>query len=407
MYPSDEIEGSKGTTLGGQKVVLCVTGSAAAVRCAELIRKFRRYGAKVRAVMSKASTGVVTPQSIQWATGNPVVTELTGNIEHVELVEWADLVVVAPATANTVSKMAQGVCDTPVTLVASAVLGLEKPLVVAPAMHGSMYSSQVLQGNISRLKELGVHFLEPRVEEGKAKLHAVDEIVRFVESLVHPKDMAGRRVLITAGPTIERIDPIKILTNRSSGKMGIAMSRAAQLRGADVTLIYGPGTEPEPSGIRTLGVEDTSQMRDALVEELRDGYDVVVGVAAPQDLKVESPFDEKLRHTEPVELKLVPAPRVLDDVRDLAPEAVIVGFKAECEVSDEELLSKAKEKLKEARLDMVVANDVMRPGAGYRVDTNDVLILTRSSSQKIRASKMEIANAILDRVVEELEGRDG
>ena len=405
MHPSSDIRSTKGTELEGRKIALCVTGSVAAVKSPELARELMRYGADVRAVMSQRATEFITPQLMHWATGNEVVTQLTGRLEHVELAQWADLVLVAPSTANTLSKVAWAVDDTPVTSVVSVALGLGKPVVMVPAMHGSMYGQKLLQENLARLRSAGVYVLEPRLEEGKAKLPSVEEIVGFVLGLFGPKDMAGMRVLVTAGPTVEPIDPIKIITNRSSGKMGIAVARAAAARGAEVTLIYGPGTETPPPNVRTVRVQTTREMWEAFGRELGSPCDVIVSAAAAQDFTVERPAQQKLKRSEPLVLKLVPAPRILDGVRKLAPKAFIVGFKAEYRTTDERLVEAARGKLEEHELDMVVANDLARPGAGFGTDTNEVIILTPSEVKPMRATKDEIARAILDAAVAKLRGR--
>jgi phosphopantothenoylcysteine decarboxylase/phosphopantothenate--cysteine ligase len=341
---------------------------------------------------------------MHWATGNEVIAELTGKLEHVELAQWADLILTAPATANTLSKVACAIDDTPVTSVISVALGLDKPVVMVPAMHASMYQHKLIQENLARLRSAGIFVLDPRLEEGRAKLPEVQEIVSFVIESLGPRDMQGMRVLVTAGPTIEHIDPIKLITNRSSGKMGIAVARAAVARGAEVTLIYGPGSETPPANVKLVRAQTTAEMCDAFGRELGSRHEVIVSAAAPQDLAVERPVEHKLRHSEPVTLKLVPAPRVLDGARKLAPDAFIVGFKTEYDVSDEELLEAAKNKLGEG-LDMVVANDVARPGAGFGVDTNEVMIVTSSGFKSTRATKVEIARAILDAVMAGLRGR--
>jgi len=397
--------GTRGDELKGQKIALCITGSVAAVKCPELARELMRHGAEVRVVMSPSATKLITPRLMHWATGSEVVAELTGKLEHVELAKWADLVLVAPATANTVGKVAGAIDDTPVTSVVSVALGLGKPVALVPAMHGSMYEHKLLQENLARLREIGAHILEPRLEEGKAKIPEVGEMAEFVMTLLHPKDLEGRRVLITAGPTIEHIDPVKIITNRSSGKMGIAVARAAAARGAEVTLVYGPGTAAPPANVRTIRVERTGEMRDAVAQELREGHDVIVATAAAQDFTVEASAEDKIRHSAPVGIKLVPAPRVLDGVRELAPDAFVIGFKAEVNVSDEQLLKAAEAKLRESQLDMVVANDLARSGAGFGTDTNDVIIFTGSGNQRVKGSKLEIADAILDAAAEKLRGR--
>ena len=404
MHPSHDIRGTKGKELEGRKVVLCITGSAAVVRCPDLARELMRHGAEVRACMTPSAAGLITPRLMYWATGTSVVTELTGKIEHVELAKWADLVLVAPSTANTLSKVACAIDDTPVTSVVSVALGLNKLVIMVPAMHASMYTHKLIHENLSRLRSAGVHILEPRIEGDMAKLPTVEEIVDFVLGLFGPKDMAGMKVLVTAGPTIEPIDPIKIITNRSSGKMGIAVARAAAARGAEVTLVYGPGSEPPPPSVHVIRVQTTQEMRDAVLREIKDRHDVVVSTAAAQDLKVERPRERKLRHSETIDLKLVPAPRVINEARKFAANAFIVGFKAEYNVSDEELLRAANDKLGEG-LDMVVANDVAREGAGFGSDTNEVIIVTQSGSRSMCATKAEIARAILDAAVAGLQGR--
>jgi len=405
LHPSHDIRGAKGDELAGRRIVLCITGSVAAIRCPELARELMRHGADVRVVMSSEAAKLITPRLMHWATGNPVVAELTGELEHVELATWADLVLVAPATANTLSKVACAIDDTPVTSTVSVALGLGKPVAMVPAMHGSMYLHKLLQDNLMRLRQVGIRVLEPRLEEGKAKLPSVPEIVDFVLGLFAPKDMRGVRILVTAGPTVEHIDPIKFITNRSSGKMGIAIARAAAGRGAEVTLIYGPGTEAPPSDVNVVQVRTTEEMREAFERELTGRYGIIISTAAAQDFTVERPTEQKLKHSEPVAIKLVPAPRVLDVARKLAPNAFIVGFKAEYRVTDEQLLEAAKGKLHENELDMVVANDVSRPGAGFGEDTNDVIIVTPSGQRRMSSSKAEIAKAILDVAVAKLRGQ--
>ena len=405
MHPSRDIRGAKGNELAGQKIVLCITGSVAAIRCPDLARELMRHGADVRVAMSSKAVKLITPQLMHWATGNPVVAELTGELEHVELATWADLILVAPATANTLSKVACAIDDTPVTSTVSVALGLGKPVAMVPAMHGSMYSHKLLQDNLTRLKQTGAQVLEPRLEEGKAKLPSVPEIVNFVFGLLAPKDMEDLRVLVTAGPTVEHIDPIKFITNRSSGKMGIAIARAAANRGAEVTLVYGTGTEAPPTNVRVIRTQKTEEMCEAFERELKDQYDIIISTAAAQDFVVERPAEQKLRHSEPVNIKLIPAPRVLDKARKLAPEAFIVGFKAEYRATDQQLLEVAKGKLQENELDMVVANDVSRPGAGFGENTNDVIIATPSGQRRMSSLKAEIANAILDAAVAKLRGQ--
>ncbi|TDA30961.1 MAG: bifunctional phosphopantothenoylcysteine decarboxylase/phosphopantothenate--cysteine ligase CoaBC [Hadesarchaea archaeon] len=380
--------------MGVGKVLLCLTGSAAIMRAPELAREFSRWGAEVRVVMSPSASQLLSPTLMHWATGREVVTSLTGEIEHIKLSEWADAVVVAPATASTLGKLAWGIADTPVTATVIAASGLGKPIFLAPAMHASMYLSGPVQDSVARLRERGFVLLGPVLAEGRAKMMEPHEIVLRV--MFHrPPDLRGVRVAVTAGPTVEPIDGVKMISNFSSGKMGIAVARMAALRGAEVVLIYGPGTERPPEGVRTIRVRTTQEMKEALEEEVRKGVEVVVAAAAAQDLMVEKPFQRKLRSTETVELRLVPAPRVADGIKRLSPGTFLVGFKAERGVSEEELVSRAEEKLR-AGFDLVVANDLSLPGAGFGEDTNDVVLVHRSGRERMRGRKEEIAHRILD-----------
>jgi len=386
------------------KVLLCLTGSAAIMRAPELAREFSRWGAEVRVVMSSSAAQLLSPTLMHWATGREVVTSLTGELEHLKLSEWADAVVVAPATASTLGKLAWGIADTPVTATVIAASGLGKPIFLAPAMHASMYLSGPVQDSVARLRERGFLLLGPVLAEGRARMMEPHEIVLRV--MFHrPPDLKGVRVAVTAGPTVEPIDGIKMISNFSSGKMGIAVARMAALRGAEVVLIYGPGTERPPEGVRTIRVKTTQEMKEALEEEVRKGMEVVVAAAAAQDLMVEKPFQRKLRSTETVELRLVPAPRVADGIKRLSPRTFLVGFKAERGVSEGELISKAEEKLG-AGFDLVVANDLSLPGAGFGEDTNEVVLVHRSGRERMRGRKEEIAHRILDLALQGL-GRKG
>lgn len=405
MHPSKDIVGSRGKELSGKKIALGICGSVAAFRAPDLARLLMRHGAEVRAVMTRSAMAIVSPQVIEWATGNEVITELTGKIEHVEIAQWADVILVAPATANTIGKISHGIDDTPVTSLVSVALGLRKPVIIVPAMHASMYEHPAVKENLAKIKEMGIIVVEPVIEEEKAKFPPIEKIFWHVLRALTEKDMSGLRVLITAGPTVEHIDPIKFITNPSSGKMGIAFAKVAAARGADVTLIYGPGTEPIPEDVKVVRVRTTKEMKDAFDRALEERPDIIVAAAAPQDFEVESPFERKLKHDQPILLKLKPAPRILENIRQKAPEAFIVGFKAEYSVSEEELENLGRRKLEESGLDLVVANDVARPGAGFGTDQNEVIIISKNTKNKMSASKDKIAWAVLNAALEELRKR--
>jgi phosphopantothenoylcysteine decarboxylase/phosphopantothenate--cysteine ligase len=414
-HPSKDIVETKGSELKKKRIVLCITGSVAAVQCSEIARELMRHGAEVVAVMSRMARKIINPYLMEWATGNPVVTELTGKIEHVALTSAypkskADLILVAPATANTISKIACGIDDTPVTSTVSAAFGLNLPILIVPAMHESMYRHPIVTENMKKLQALGVEFIGPRIEEGKAKIATTESVVNAVIRRLRAKDMKGSRVLVTAGPTIEYIDPIRVITNKSSGKMGIAVAEEAQRRGAQTTLIFGHGTASVPFGMKVLNAETTKQMYDLVLSELKTTpYDVLVAVAAAADFAPESPYEKKVdSHTTPeLKVKLKSLPKIIDQVKKVSPRTFLVAFKAEYNVSDQELIERARKRLKDSQADLIVANDVGREGAGFQTDTNEVFIV--SQGRKVMhiqsAPKQDVAKKLLDFVNEKMHGK--
>ncbi len=406
--PRKDIVGSLGNELKDKKIVLCICGSVAASESPEICRQLMRHGADVHPVMTNSARKIIHPNLLEWASGNPVVTELTGKTEHIELVgNWegkADLVLVAPATANTIGKIAAGVDDNPVNTIASVALGSKTPIIIAPGMHEPMFTNPIIKENIGKLRALGVEFVEPRLEEGKAKIATVGEIVAAVIRKLRYKDMQGLRVLVTSGPTLEHIDPVRVITNRSTGKMGVAIAEEAWTRGASVTLVQGPGLSDVASGIRTIHVNTTEQLRQAVVKDLETSpYDIVVSAAAPADFKVERPFGRKLstRDTRQLRITLSPTPKVIDEVKRVSPKTLLVAFKAEYKVKKDGLIKSAAKLLDEARADLVVANDVGKKGVGFEADTNEVYIVDRKKHvvHVPLLPKQEIARRILDMAV--------
>jgi len=384
-HPSKDILQTRGTELKEKRIVLCITGSVAAVQCPEIARQLMRHGAEVFAVMSPMAQKIIHPYLMEWATGNPVITELTGKIEHVALAgehgNKADLILVAPATANTISKIAAGIDDTTVTSVASTAFGSRIPIVIVPAMHESMYRHPILNENIEKLKALGIEFVGPRIEEGKAKIAETEEISEVViYKLSASKDFVGMKILVTAGPTLEYIDPVRVITNKSSGLMGVEVTREALLRGAEVTVIYGSGTATPPKEAQVIHVETTEEMYKAVVSELKSQkYDVVIATAAAADWMLKKHYDYKVptRETSTLNVKLETTPKIIDVVKKISPEAFLVPFKAEYNVSDKELIENAYGRLKTAKADLIVANDVARKGVGFEVETNEIFIVDK------------------------------
>ncbi|MEA2089700.1 MAG: bifunctional phosphopantothenoylcysteine decarboxylase/phosphopantothenate--cysteine ligase CoaBC [Thermoproteota archaeon] len=410
IHPSKDILGAKGNELKEKKIVLCVTGSVAAVRCPEIARELMRLGAEVFAVMSSMAQKIIHPYLLEWATGNEVVTELTGKIEHVALAgehpNKANLIIVAPATANTIGKIACGIDDTPVTSVVSTAFGSEIPILIVPAMHESLYRHPIVKENIEKLRALGVEVMKSRMEEGKAKIAETEEIVeKVIRQLTMEKDLSGKKVLVTAGATLEHIDPVRVITNKSSGKMGVAVAKEASSRGAEVTLIYGLGTAVPPKDAKVISVETTEQMLKAVVSELKSKkFDVMIATAAVADWTLKKPFSRKVStHARTkLTLELKPTPKIIDAVKKVSTDTFLVPFKAEYNLSDEELIDLAYERMKEAQADLIVVNDVARPSVGFEADTNEVFIVSpnREVVHVPLTSKQKVAQRLLDEISE-------
>lgn len=411
-HPSKELIGSEGTQLRGRKIVIGVTGSVAAVQAPEIARLLMRYGAEVYAVLSQAAKTIIHPFLMEWATGNPVVTELTGKIEHVSLAgnhdQKADLILVAPATANTISKIAMGIDDTPVTSTVTTAFGASIPIMIVPAMHASMYQHPILLENIEKLKSHGVEFIGPRLEEGKAKIATSKEILKAILKKFGIKhDFSKKKILVTAGPTIEYIDPVRIVTSRSSGRMGIEIANVAYERGADVTLVYGQGSIPPPKEFKTISVQTTQEMLDAVVTLMdKTKFDIVISAAAVADWKPIEPHKEKISTDSDPTLTITfkPTPKIVDTIRKLQKSTFLVLFKAEHGVSDNELVDRAYQRLKKVNGDLIIANDVARPGVGFATETNELFIIdkTKQVTHIPRTHKRKAAQQILDIIAKKL-----
>lgn len=405
-HPSKDITGSEGDELAGKKIVLCITGSVAAYRAIDLARLLMRHGADVHAVMSEATaTTLLHPDMMKWATGNDVVTKLTGSLEHIALADYntSDLVVVYPCTANTIGKAAGGIDDTPVTSVLSVALGSKIPVVIAPAMHEAMYENAFIQENVKKLQRHAM-FVGPNIEEGKAKVAEPEQVLAEVAKILSGMGpLAGKKILITAGSTVEHIDPIRVITNQSSGKMGVAIAQEAERMGARVTLVYGHGTA-SPKG-KVIRVSTSAEMRDAVAKELENNYDVVVMAAAVSDFTPASKSVKKLdTRAGGMNVKLVPTAKIVDEVKKRSKSTFLVAFKADYEVSDAVLVEKAYSKLKECNADLVVANDVGRKASKIGSDNNEVFIVDKK--KKVvhipLDSKQAVARKLLEMVSESL-----
>ena len=392
--------------LKGREIVLGVTGGIAAYKSADLVSRLRKLGANVHVIMTKNAAEFVTPLTFETMSANPVVTDtfarpVTWEVEHVELAKRAELFVIAPATANFIAKMAAGIADDMLT---TTVLATKAPVLVAPAMNVGMWTAAVTQENAARLKARGVHFVGPDAgflacgDTGSGRMSEPAAIVEAAAAILCPKrDLAGVRVLVTAGATKERLDPVRYMTNDSSGKMGFALAEAARDRGADVTAVVGSVTAPLPEGVRIVRIESTDDLCREMTA-LAPEADVVIQAAAPADYRFARVYDQKLKKHggEPLILELVENPDVAAAVGRLKrPGQILVGFAAETG----SLIANAQGKLKKKNLDLIVANDVTKPGAGFNVDTNIAVLITAAGmDERPLQTKRALAEDILDRV---------
>jgi len=393
--------------LKDKNVILGVTGGIAAYKSVEIASRLRKAGASVHVIMTAGAQNFVTSMTFREITGNPVVTTMWGEItnhqvEHIALAELADLVIIAPATANFIAKAAAGMADDMLT---TTVLATKVPIFFAPAMNSNMYNNQLTQANIKRLVELGWRFIPPASghlacgSDGIGRLPEPAEILDFVvDELSHENDFIGKKLLVTAAGTYEPIDPVRYIGNRSSGKMGYAIAEAAKKRGAEVTLVSGPSALTAPAGVKLVRVETAAQMRQAVLEFF-DEADIIIKAAAVADYRVREVADQKIKkNDDELVLVLEKNPDILFELGQKKKSGqILVGFAAETQ----HLLEYAKAKLEKKNLDMIVANDVSRKDAGFNVDTNAVKLLYRDGTvQELPVmTKYKLANELLNMVI--------
>jgi len=391
--------------LQGKNIVLGVSGGIAAYKAVELLRLLTKAGADVHVIMTKSAREFVTPLTFQTLSGHPVHTDLFSlyqeqEIDHISLADRADLFILAPTTANLVGKIAQGLAD---DLLTTSVMATKAPVLIVPAMNSNMYENPIYQRNEKYLADCGYHILEPISGalacgwEGKGKLPDPAVIFAAAESVLTPKDLLGCSILVTAGPTWEELDPVRYITNYSSGKMGFAIAAVAQQRGAQVILIAGPTNLTVPVGVRCVPVISAAEMHAAVFDHL-EGIDVVIKAAAVADYR---PIDRSVQKIKKAAdestLKLEKNPDILAELGQQKDGRILVGFAAETE----RLLAHAAEKLKKKNLDLIVANDITQNGAGFDVDTNIVRLLHADGrvEELELMRKGQVAQHLLDRVM--------
>ena len=393
--------------LTGREIVLGVTGGIAAYKSAEVVSRLRHLGANVHVIMTKNATEFVSPLTFQTLSANQVVTDTFQapeywNVEHVALAKRAEIFVIAPATANIMAKMACGIAD---DMLSTTVLATKAPVLLAPAMNTGMWTAAATQANLKTLQERGIEFIGPESgilacgDEGAGRMSEPEAIVAAIcNKLNAVSDLAGMKVLVTAGATRERLDPVRYMTNDSSGKMGFAIVEAARARGAEVTAVYGNVTAPVPAGIRRIQIESAQELYDVMMREVPE-QDIVIQAAAVCDYRFEKTAKSKIKKAEGegLVLTLIENPDVAKAVGGIKKEGqTLVGFAAETD----NVKKNAAEKLKKKNLDMIVANDVTMPGAGFNVDTNIAAIITKNGVEELPLqSKRELADKILDRII--------
>ncbi len=392
------------------EIILCVTGSIAATETIKLAREFRRQGHTVKAFMTTEATKIIHPNALEFATGQEVVVELTGKIEHVKYAQ-ADLVLVAPATANTISKFAYRISDNPVNTLLITAYGHDTPIVFVPSMHDSMYDA--VSDNVQKLKDDGIIFVNPRIDEGKAKFPAIEDIV--LESIRtvnldkvekgnaedNLSKIAGRNILISLGGTFEEIDPIRGISNRSSGRMGLELAKEAFIRGANLTILAAHHEVSIPKVLNVIDAESTAVMNEK-IDGLIPDNDIFIATAAVSDFTPISKEDSKISSSYNLSLEFEPVSKIIHRIKNINEDIFLVGFKAEYDISEEKMIECAKTQMQKAGTDLVVTNDVAHKGCGFGSETNEVILVSDEIKKVSLNSKKEISKSIFDEISKKL-----
>jgi len=396
MHPAKDIQGSLSDYLQGKRIVLGITGSIGAVECVKLARALIRHGAEVIPVMTKAATRIITPDAMWFACGTPPIIELTGAVEHVDFCgerdDMVDLLLIAPATANTISKIACGIDDTPVTTFATSALGSKIPIMVAPAMHATMINNPFVTENLERLRKAGIDIPRSREEEHSIKLLDLDTVVDSVINRIGPRDFHKYDVLVIAGATTEPVDDMRMLTNKSTGLTGIELARNAFIRGANVTLLLGHHTAQEPP---YMPVEYFTTTNDLLKKATKHRSDIMISCAAVSDYSPKKHEGKIPSGEDTLTLTFRPMPKVIAHLRKKWPKAFLVGFKAESRITQKELLKRAQKRMADVSADLMVANDLKNVSETETI----VNILHKDGSHvDVEGKKRHVAQKIMDEI---------
>ena len=398
--------------LKGKTVVIGVSGGIAVYKACDIVSRLKKLNANVHVIMTKSATEFVTPLTFQSLSQNYVVSDMfeepkTWDVEHISLAKKADVFLIAPATANVIGKIANGICD---DMLSTTVMATTGKVLIAPAMNTNMYKNPILQRNINTLKELGYNFVNPESgrlacgDVGEGKLASPETIVDAVVNLLseQKKDLLGKKIMISAGPTVESIDPVRYLTNRSTGKMGYAIAKVAADRGADVTLVSGPTNIAPPSNIKKLiKTQSAEDMYNAIIDNF-DENQVIIKSAAVADYKPKNYSDKKIKKSnDDLIIELDRNKDIAYELGKIKKNKILVGFAAETN----DLIENAKGKISKKNLDFIVANDLTESGAGFGTDTNIVKIIDKDGNiaKYPQMKKDEVADVILDKVKSLLE----
>lgn len=400
MHPADEIRGVKSNRLSNKKIILGVTGSIACVECVRLARELIRHGASVVPVMSPAATKIVNPDALWFATGNRPIVELSGKTEHVffcgKVKDPVDLLLISPCTSNTISKIAHGIDDTPVTTFAITAIGSNIPVMIVPGMHISMYDHKIIQDNIIKCRKLGITFVGPSFVGNKAKMADIDEIVANVIKKIGRQDLSGKKVLVIGGSTTEKIDDVRVISNISSGKTAVWLTKNAFYRDADIELWYGQSQEPVPDFIKTTRFTCVNDLLKLLKNTNMKKFDIIFVCAAIADYIPKKQKGKIPSEKNKLVLELQKAPKIISKLREYSPKAKLVGFKIE--KNTDRLTEKIFDLLKKNHLDFVIGNTTKNLNS----EKSEIWIIDKKGNcNHHKGKKEQLTDTIIDTVLKQ------
>lgn len=400
QHPSMKIQSSFSNRLEGKQILLGITGSIASFLSPKLARELMRHGATVIPVMTKSATTMIGKDLMWWATGNEPIIDVTGNLEHIQFAgvmnKPADLMLIMPCTTNTAAKLASGISDTSVTLIANTIRGRNIPIMIMCVAHEDLIKSPPVQESLIKLTKSGITVLEPVIEEGKAKVPDIDDIVMSVFMKLESKELQGKHVIITAGPTREFIDEVRFISNPSSGRTGIELAKEAMYHGATVDLVLGPTQLKSPFGVKSHNVISSEDMTKKSLELLEANPNSIVILSAAMGDFTMDKIGGKIKSGNNLELKLIPTAKLSSQIKQQFPNSKLILFKAEAGLTKDDLIQSAITKLKNDKADLIIANDIADPSYGFSSEENQIIIITHDEkTTEITDSKSNLARKII------------